>query len=95
MHKCPFNFPAGYHWYGIKQTSPGHPTKWVDQLLARGDESGTEDADDAIDHCEHDSVDEDVGTTDVTHKRNLGYPFRLVMFLLLRQLIIHEGLRLE
>jgi len=31
---CPTEFSAGYYWYGMKKHSPGHPAKWVEQLLS-------------------------------------------------------------
>jgi len=30
---CPFQFPAGYYWYGAKSVGPGHPPKWVERML--------------------------------------------------------------
>jgi len=30
---CPFQFPAGYYWYGAKSVGPGRPPKWVDRML--------------------------------------------------------------
>lgn len=30
---CPAAFPAGYHWYGNRRSSPGRPPRWVDRLL--------------------------------------------------------------
>ena len=46
VQMCTFNFPAGYYWYGKKQTSPGRPPKWVEQLLSTS-ETGDEYNDDA------------------------------------------------
>lgn len=62
VQMCPLNFPAGYHWYGNKRTSPGRPPKWVDQLLARSDGSDTEDLDGMTDSHDQDS-DEDAEDT--------------------------------
>ena len=33
---CPREFPAGWYWYGGRRKGPGHPPKWVDQLLDQG-----------------------------------------------------------
>ena len=33
MKPCPFNFPAGFYWYGGNSKGPGKPPKWVEQLL--------------------------------------------------------------
>ena len=31
---CPTGFPAAvYYWYGEKKKGPGHPPKWVKDLL--------------------------------------------------------------
>ena len=55
---CPPNFPAGFYWYGGKKRGPGHPPKWVEQMMAlniqsevqTGDESRIKDGSHATDH---------------------------------------------
>ena len=39
--RCPLNFPAGYYWYGNKRRGPGHPPKWVNDLLTTGEDKET------------------------------------------------------
>ena len=78
VQMCPFNFPAGYYWYGKKRTSPGRPPKWVEQLLSTSgtgdehnddasiDQHGPDENEDAsMDQQGQDSPDENDGT-DVT-----------------------------
>lgn len=35
--RCQLRFPAGYYWYGNKRKGPGHPPKWVNNLLTTGE----------------------------------------------------------
>ena len=37
---CPSEFPAGYFWYGSKRRGPGHPPKWTEALMQRGQLTG-------------------------------------------------------
>ena len=30
---CPTNFPCGFYWYGGRRRGPGHPPKWVEELM--------------------------------------------------------------
>ena len=60
---CPFNFPAGYHWFGNKQTSPGHTPKWVDKLMTEDGSSEENELDEVIDSDSLDQ-DNDGGTVD-------------------------------
>lgn len=39
--RCPLKFPAGYYWYGNKRRGPERPPKWVNNLLATGEDKGT------------------------------------------------------
>ena len=32
VNPCPAAFPAGYHWYGNRRSSPGRLPRWVDHL---------------------------------------------------------------
>ena len=77
---CPFNFPAGYHWYGKRRLSPGRPPKWVEQLLARSEDNtsgddvdgdGTDegtDADSTDKDSEPDPLDDDTKGVDVVEE---------------------------
>ena len=80
MQMCPFNFPAGYYWYGKKRTTPGFPPKWVEQLLSTSgtgdehdddasiDQHGPDENEDAsMDQQDQDSPDEN-DCTDVTEE---------------------------
>ena len=63
VQMCPFNFPAGYHWYGKKRSSPGCPPKWVQQLLARSEDNTSGDnvdGDGRDEGTDADSTDKDI-----------------------------------
>ena len=61
---CPFNFPAGYYWYGKKRASPGRPPKWVEQLLTSKETEHDHDDDATVDPCGDDHQDEEDATVD-------------------------------
>ena len=33
VRPCPHGFLAGFYWYGGQRLGPGHPPRWVEQLL--------------------------------------------------------------
>ena len=41
---CPRGFTAGYYWYGSKRKGPGHPPRWVRDVLAGQDSSNPHDS---------------------------------------------------
>jgi len=61
--RCPPGFPAGYWWYGNRQSSPGRPPKWVDRYLAAQDTHSGDVADSlpesASTECQTDSTRSD------------------------------------
>ena len=47
---CPSEFPAGYYWYGKTKKGPGHPPKWVDQLLSKKELPNQHDSEESTEH---------------------------------------------
>ena len=47
---CPSEFPAGYYWYEKTKKGPGHPPKWVDQLLSKEELPDQHDSEDSNKH---------------------------------------------
>ena len=64
MQMCPFNFPAGYNWYGKKQASPEQPPKWVEQLLT-SKETENNHNDDAFTDLRGEDLSDENDRTDV------------------------------
>ena len=59
---CPSEFPAGYYWYGKTKKGPGHPPKWVDQLLSKEELPDQHDSEESTEH--NNPVDPESGSED-------------------------------
>ena len=70
VQMCPFNFPAGYYWYGKKRASPEQPPKWVERLLT-SKETENDHNDDASTDLRGEDLSDENDRTDVIEEETV------------------------